>query len=129
MPVTDDIDETTASTIAAVERLDEAIAQRDIDAIMAAMTDDVVFEATSPAPDGTRHDGQVAVRAAMQEFLDNSPQARFDNQELIAWGDRAVLLWTYHWVEADGTPGHVRGVDVMRVRDGKISEALAYVKG
>ena len=24
---------------------------------------------------------------------------------------------------------HVRGVDVMRVRDGKVSEKLSYVKG
>jgi hypothetical protein len=25
--------------------------------------------------------------------------------------------------------GHVRGVDVIRVRDGQIAESLAYVKG
>ena len=29
----------------------------------------------------------------------------------------------------DGTPGHVRGVDVFRVRDGKVAEKLSYVKG
>jgi hypothetical protein len=32
----------------------------------------------------------------------------------------------FHW---DYTGGHVRGVDVMRVRDGKVAEKLAYVKG
>jgi hypothetical protein len=25
--------------------------------------------------------------------------------------------------------GHVRGVDVLRVRDGRVAEKLAYVKG
>ena len=25
--------------------------------------------------------------------------------------------------------GHVRGVDVMRVRDGRVAESFAYVKG
>ena len=30
---------------------------------------------------------------------------------------------------AVGEPGHVRGVDVLRFRDGKISEKLSYVKG
>ena len=32
--------------------------------------------------------------------------------------------WRYEW---DG--GHVRGVDVFRVRDGKVAEKLSYVKG
>ena len=39
-------------------------------------------------------------------------------------GDRAVVRWVFDW----GT-GHVRGVDVMRVRDGKVAEKLSYVKG
>ena len=30
---------------------------------------------------------------------------------------------------ADGSAGHVRGVDVLRVRDGKVVEKLSYVKG
>jgi hypothetical protein len=38
--------------------------------------------------------------------------------------DRALVLWRYDWVD-----GHVRGVDVMRVRDGKVVETFAYVKG
>jgi hypothetical protein len=32
--------------------------------------------------------------------------------------------WRYDWGD-----GHVRGVDVIRVRDGQIAESLAYVKG
>ena len=28
-----------------------------------------------------------------------------------------------------GGPGHARGVDVIRVRDGKVAEKLSYVKG
>jgi ketosteroid isomerase-like protein len=29
----------------------------------------------------------------------------------------------------NGQPWHLRGVDVLRVRDGKIAAKLAYVKG
>ena len=29
----------------------------------------------------------------------------------------------------DGSMGHVRGVDVMRFRDGKVCEKFSYVKG
>ena len=44
-------------------------------------------------------------------------------------GDRAVVRWTFSWREPDGNRGHVRGVDVLRLRDGKIAEKLSYVKG
>ena len=31
--------------------------------------------------------------------------------------------------EPDGAAGHVRGVDVLRFRDGLVAEKLSYVKG
>ena len=45
-------DETTRATIAAIKRLDAAFDRGDIDAFMAAMTDDCVWESFTPAPDG-----------------------------------------------------------------------------
>jgi hypothetical protein len=63
------------------------------------------------------------VRAAWEPiFADVS--AHFDGEELIIGGDRAVQCWTYRWAD-----GHVRGVDVFRIRDGKVAEKLSYVKG
>ena len=38
--------------------------------------------------------------------------------------DRLVQLWRY-----DFEGGHVRGIDVIEVRDGLISAKLCYVKG
>jgi hypothetical protein len=38
------------------------------------------------------------------------------------------VRWRYTWVK-NGVQGHVRGVDVYRVRAGKVSEKLSYVKG
>ena len=98
-------------------------------AVMAAMTDDCVFENTSPAPDGERHEGQEAVRACWERFFRSSPGAAFAVEELFAAGDRCVVRWRYRWGGEEGRPGHVRGVDVFRVRDGKVAEKLAYVKG
>jgi ketosteroid isomerase-like protein len=119
----------TSATIAAIDRFNEAFNAHDVEAVMAAMTDDCVFENTYPPPDGRRHEGQRAVRAAWEEFFQSSPTAAFEAEELIACGDRAVVRWVYRWTGADGTEGHVRGVDVMKVRDGKVAEKLAYVKG
>ena len=114
-------------TRAAVDRFNDAFNRHDVDAVMAAMTDDCVFESTSP-PHGDRHEGQAAVRAAWEAFFTASPTAHFDAEEVIVTGDRCIVRWRYRWTD-DDTSGSVRGVDVITVRDGKVSEKLAYVKG
>ncbi len=116
------------STEAVIERFNEAFNRHDVDAIMNCMTDDCVFENTRPAPDGSRIAGQAAVRAFWEDFFRRSPHARFETEETVIAGDRCIVRWRYSWVR-DGTPGHVRGVDVFRVRDGKVAEKLSYVKG
>jgi ketosteroid isomerase-like protein len=118
----------TAATIAAVERFNEAFNDHDVDAVMATMTDDCVFESTSP-PFGERHEGPAAVRTAWEGFFGSTPTAHFDTEDLIAVGDRCVVQWRFTWTNDDGSRGAVRGVDVIRVRDGKVSEKFAYVKG
>lgn len=120
--------EAATATRAAVERFNAAFARRDVDAVMAAMTDDCVFESTAP-PDGHRHEGQRAVRTCWEALFAGSPEASFATEELLVAGDRAVLRWRYRWQAPDGSDGHVRGVDLLTVRDGKIAEKLSYVKG
>ncbi len=116
-------------TIAAVQRFNDAFNRHDIDAVMTAMTDDCIFESTAPAPNGSRYEGQTSVRTFWEEFFRSSPQASFETEELFAAGDRCVVRWVYHWQTTDGGPGYVRGVDLFRVRAGKVAEKLAYVKG
>ena len=113
-----------SDTIDVVQRFNEAFGSHDVDRIMDLMTDDVVFESTDPAPDGVRHVGAEAVRAVWTQLFAAAPQARFETEELFAADDRAVVRWRFEWGD-----GHVRGVDVMRVRDGKVSEKFSYVKG
>ena len=50
--------------------------------------------------------------------------AQFDAEETFASGDRVVELWRYTWAD-----GHVRGVDVVRIRNGLVAEKRSYVKG
>jgi ketosteroid isomerase-like protein len=119
----------TATTLDIIERFNEVFNKHDVDGIMALMTDDVVFENTSPRPDGERCEGQQAVRGFWERLFSGSPHARFDAEDIFAGGDRCTVRWDYHWVDAEGKPGHVRGVDVFRVRNGKVAEKLSYVKG
>jgi ketosteroid isomerase-like protein len=119
----------TASTLDVIDRFNDVFNKHDIDGIMALMTDDVVFENTSPRPDGERYEGQQEVRGFWEAFFSGSPSARFEAEDIFAAGDRCAVRWVYHWVDGEDKPGHVRGVDVFRVRDGKVAEKLSYVKG
>ena len=50
----------------------------------------------------------------------------FDLEDVIVTGERATILWRL-WFD-EGEQSSVRGVNLMQVRDGKIVEALGYVK-
>jgi ketosteroid isomerase-like protein len=97
-------DAETRATLEVISRFNDVFNRHDVDGVMALMTADCVFENTLPAPDG----------------------ARFETEEVFGVGDRAVVRWVFRW---DDQGGHVRGVDVLRVRDGRVAEKLAYVKG
>jgi ketosteroid isomerase-like protein len=109
--------------IEVVEKFASEWAKHDLDAALALVTEDCVFDATGPAPDGTRCVGRDEIRRAWQPIFDDSA-ARFEEEETFAAGARVVQRWRYSW---DG--GHVRGVDLFRVQDGKVAEKLSYVKG
>jgi ketosteroid isomerase-like protein len=112
-----------AATESALARFQQAFDAQDVDAIMAAMSPECVFEDTAP-PDGTRHTGADAVRAAWTALFTASPHGKFTAEETITTGNRAVVRWRYDWGD-----GHIRGVDLFTIRDGLIVEKLAYVKG
>src|SRR6188768_3327930 len=103
------LDGTAAQTMAVIDQFNGYFNAHDVDGVMATMTEDCVFENTSPFPDGTRHGGQAAVRQAWSEFFASSPNAWFDAEEMFAAGDRAVVRWRYTWKNDDGSEGHIRG--------------------
>ena len=107
-------------------RFNAAFGSGDVDAALALVTDDIAFETTSPAPDGQRHEGKAAVRTAWREVM-QTPGMSFTEEESFVSGDRAVVRWRYGWEGSD--PGYVRGVDVIRFRDGLVCEKFSYVKG
>jgi ketosteroid isomerase-like protein len=111
------------SAIEVVEAFGGAWGSHDLDGAMAFLSDDCVFDSTGPAPDGSRHVGRDEIRRAWGPIFQDT-SSRFEAEETFAAGDRVVQRWRYDW---DG--GHVRGVDLFKLRDGKITEKLSYVKG
>ena len=116
------------STRDVIDRFNDAVNRHDLDAVSQMLSDDTVFEDTSPAPDGKRYDGKAAVVGFWQTWFARNAGARFDAEEVIVSGDRAVVRWVYRKMR-DGQPWHLRGVDVFVVRAGKVAAKLAYVKG
>jgi uncharacterized protein (TIGR02246 family) len=113
----------TDAVLAVVNRFNEAWGAHDLDATLALVTDDCVFDATGPAPDGTRCVGKDAIRAAWEPIFADAATV-FETEEIISAGDRVVSRWRYSWAD-----GHIRGADLFRVRDGLVAEKLSYVKG
>jgi uncharacterized protein (TIGR02246 family) len=112
-----------AAIRAVVDEFNAAWGAHDLDAAIALITDDCLFDATGPAPDGTAHTGKEAVRAAWAPIFADAA-ANFTTEEAFIAGDRFVQTWRY-----DFGGGHIRGIDVIAVRDGLISAKLSYVKG
>jgi ketosteroid isomerase-like protein len=66
------LDSQTGSTVQVVQWFNDAFNRHDVDALMALLTHDCVFENTRPAPDGERLEGQQRVRAFWEQFFSRS---------------------------------------------------------
>jgi ketosteroid isomerase-like protein len=116
------------STRAAIDKFNDAFNRHDADALANFLTDDTVFEDTSPAPDGRRIEGKTAVVEFWRAWFARNTDAHFDAEDVIVSGNRATVLWVYR-KQRSGQPWHIRGVDIFTVRNGKVAAKLAYVKG
>jgi len=116
------------ATRSAIDGFNDMFNRHDADGLAALLTDDTVFEDTSPSPDGRRIEGKTAVVDFWRGWFGRNPDSRFEAEEVIVSGNRAVVRWVYRKVR-NGEPWHLRGVDIFTVRDGKVAAKLAYVKG
>ncbi|WP_198664508.1 nuclear transport factor 2 family protein [Jiangella endophytica] len=89
------------------------------------IADDCVIEGSGPAPDGVRREGGRACLARWSELAGNRA-LRFTPEPAEIHGDLAVQPWLLQW--GDGEQDSVRGVNLIRIRGGRIVEARGYVK-
>lgn len=118
---------TMAPTTSDVIRcFNEAFQKHDPTLLPELIAPDCSIENSTPAPNGSRHVGKEAC-LALWGRLAGSSELHFDLEEVFVAGERAIIRWRLRWGE-DETHS-VRGVNVMRVRNGLIVEALGYSKG
>jgi steroid delta-isomerase-like uncharacterized protein len=107
----------------------DAFNRHDLDAVLAFMTDDCVFESSAgPEVCGTRYVGREAVRAGFAEVLKTFPDAQWRHAQHFIQGDRGVSEWTFTGTRQDGSRVEVHGCDVFTFRDGKIALKNSYRK-
>lgn len=118
-------DRASIATKEVVRKFHEAFDRNDPGSMADLVADDCVIENTSPAPNGARLVGKAQCLANWQG-LARSADTWFVREEVFVVGERAVIRWRYCW--GDGDTRSVRGLNLMRVHDGRIVEALGYVK-
>lgn len=116
-------------TVQMLQEFADAWNRHDIDALMAFMTDDCVFEA-SAGPDvcGTRYVGHNAVRAGFADVWATFPDAHWGGARHFVAGERGVSEWTFTGTRADGARVEVHGCDLFAFREGKIALKDSYRK-
>jgi ketosteroid isomerase-like protein len=104
-----------------IDQFNAAFRERAPEMLTDLIADDCVMEGTGPAPDGIIWRGYDECLAGWQGLVTDDT-LRFETEHVDVDGDRAVVRWRVTGAE------DYRGVNLMRVRDGRIVEALGYGK-
>lgn len=120
-----DIKTTEKVTAEVIKRFNESFRLHDVSILNSLIAEDCIMEAAMPAPNGKRTEGKNECIAFWEQLIE-AADTQFSPEEVIVMGERSVILWRYQW--ADGEENSVRGVNIMTVKNGLITEALGYVK-
>ncbi len=101
----------------------------DLDAIMAHIADDAVFEGPRGSePWGTRVVGRDAIREAFAGRFSGIPDVRYQDDSHFVDGDRGASEWTLSGTTSDGQRIEVRGCDLWTFRDGQVVKKDSFWK-
>ena len=84
------------ATRTTIDSFNDVFNRHDAEGLAGLLTEDTVFEDTSPAPDGRRIEGKAAVVEFWRGWFVRNADARFEAEEVIVSGNRATVLWVYH---------------------------------
>lgn len=119
-----DIERLTRETEAVMRQFHDAFDRHDPAALVELVADDCIIENTTPAPNGSLHVGKQACLAVWQGLA--AAGTGFSREEVSVVGERAIVRWRYRWGGEENQS--VRGVNLMRVHNGRVVEAMGYVK-
>jgi ribosomal protein S18 acetylase RimI-like enzyme/ketosteroid isomerase-like protein len=114
--------------LAVIERFIAAWGRKDLDDLMACVTDDFVYCASIGPEPGTTYDGREAVRAGVNTMWAADAGSDAEIVEIDIAGNTGWIRWIYRWPE--GAPRHPDevGCDLVAFRDGRLARKDAYRK-
>lgn len=118
------------ATMDLLRRFGKAFNKGDIDGILACVTGDFEWRLASgpDAPDGKVVRGKEAVRRALEERDREIAEMRFSETEVTVADDRVFGSFRATGRTRDGRAIDRRGLDIYRIRDGKIALKDSYWK-
>ena len=109
----------------------DAFNRHAIEDVMTHFAEDCVFfTVAGDHAYGNKVEGREAIAKAFQGVWTAMPDVQWaDHEHFISEdGSRGVSQWTFKATNPDGTRIEVQGVDLFRIRDGKIVEKQAIRK-
>jgi ketosteroid isomerase-like protein len=109
-----------------VLRFTEAFNQNDLEGVMSFLAEDAVYEEFT----GTITRGHAAIRAAfVPQFRGDFGKMRFESEDLFVDAEtgKALIRWVCT-LETKRGPGGWRGLDILHVKDGRVTHKLTYAK-
>ena len=109
-----------------VVRFTEAFNANDLEGVLALMAEDAVYEEFA----GAINHGKAAIRAAfVPQFRGDFGKMRFDAEDLFvdATSGKALIRWVCR-LETKRGPAGWRGLDILHVENGLVTQKLTYAK-
>jgi ketosteroid isomerase-like protein len=102
-------------TIERMREISAAFNSRDVARIVDCFAEDGVFcLARGPESVGRTLRGKAAIRQALAHRFKQIPDMRWENEEYILAGDRAISVWTVRGKGTDGEDLNYQGCDIYR---------------
>jgi ketosteroid isomerase-like protein len=106
-----------------------AFNSRDVERIVDCFAEDGVFcLARGPESVGRTLRGKAAIREALGDRFRQIPDMRWENEEYILAGDRAISVWTVRGKGTDDEELNYQGCDIYRFEGDKIIHKNTFWK-
>ena len=112
-----------------MREISAAFNSRDVERIVQCFAEDGVFcLARGPESVGRTLKGKAAIRKALADRFKQIPDMRWENEDYILAGDRAISIWTVRGRGADGEDLNYQGCDIYRFEGEKIIHKNTFWK-
>jgi ketosteroid isomerase-like protein len=116
-------------TLELMRQISAAFNSRDVERIVDCFAEEGVFcLARGPETVGRTLKGKAAIRKALSDRFKQIPDMRWENEEYILAGDRAISIWTVRGKGADGEELNYQGCDIYRFQGDKIIHKNTFWK-